>query len=92
MRNTDGKLSKSINKSTTEAQLKPDKRKFMDHKFENIDYNAYCNVIKVCPQIVLDKELDDLSEQALVDKGMKNYLNNIKEDIIKPRVIYGFTY
>lgn len=54
----------------------------MYYKFENIDFKAYSNLLKESPNIVIDKELHKLSEQALIDKGMNNYLVSISKDMI----------
>lgn len=50
---------------------------------------AYSQVVKQCPSLVVQKERHDLSEQALVDKGMTNYIN-IDKDLISNRIKYGF--
>ena len=62
----------------------------MYYKFDNIDYKAYSNVLKESPNIIVDKELHKLSEQALIDKGMNNYLDSIDKKMIKTRIMYGF--
>lgn len=66
------------------------KKKFEGHKFENIDAHSYDHILKVHPLITYDKELCELSKQALVDKGMNNYLESIPKDMISTRVQYGF--
>lgn len=39
---------------------------------------------------MVDKEEAKLSEQALEDKGILNYLKNIEDSLKKSRTIYGF--
>ena len=60
------------------------------HKFENIGFHAYKNVLREYPEIVLDKEEDDLSKAALTDKGLSNYLDAIEPDMLQCRAMYGF--
>ena len=47
-------------------------------------------MLKVCPDIVVDKEEAQLSEQALEDKGILYYLKNIDDSLKKSRLMYGF--
>ena len=62
-----------------------------DHKFDNICFKAYANVLQDSPNIIgEDIKTHELSVQALVDKGMSEYLSNIKAEIIQTRVQYGF--
>lgn len=54
-----------------------------DHKFDNICFKAYANVLQDSPNIIgEDIKTHELSVQALVDKGMSEYLSNIKAEII----------
>lgn len=48
------------------------------------------HVRRDCPTLSADERLEKLSEQALIDKNIKNYLINIEPDLIKSRLMYGF--
>lgn len=76
--------------SEEEATKEKTSRTAVKHKFENIGCHAYHNVLREYPEIVLDKEEDDLSRSALTDKGLSNYLDAIEDNLLNCRCMYGF--
>ncbi|CDW71658.1 ph domain containing protein [Stylonychia lemnae] len=60
------------------------------HKFTNIDAKAFASVAIQNPQLVLNKDQTQLSEKALITKGIWNYLKTVKEKTLKSRIQYGF--
>ena len=60
------------------------------HKFSNLGVQAYNSVLKESPEICLDPEMKALSKEALVAKGIQNYISSIDGDLIDTRIKYGF--
>ena len=75
-----------------DPKLKKKKKKskavqLQEHKYENLTLHTFNHIQRQIPSMRLQ---DDLSEQALIDKGIANYVKSIEADMISSRVQYGF--
>lgn len=67
------------------------KRTIEEHKFANINASCYTSLVLQKPLIGLrnDKHIQ-LSLKALVTKGIWGYLKNIKPELLRSRIMFGF--
>lgn len=94
-------VSKDLQDANKKSKLKSkSKSKTRAHKFKNLDAKAYTSVIneskfnyakyKIDPKLILNKDVQTLSQKALTSKGLWNYLKVVKEKTLKSRMLYGF--
>ena len=62
----------------------------IQHKFEKVSFTTYKAILKEYSDTCLNMAEKEISESALVDKGLQNYLAAIETNVLNSRIMYGF--